>query len=97
MITRQDMMKDSANLHDVYFRQYVTNSVKQRVLSVIDLNKILASTDKYFNDIPLACWDRLFPLGSQELRKQLGECNSISTTVCIAKAAARLLKEEHKQ
>lgn len=95
MITRQEYMQGSINLHDTYFRQFVTDSVKQRVARVIGVDRIKDSTDKHFNDIPLRLWVSMFPLGSQELRKQLGECNSFSTTVCIAKAAARMIKEEN--
>lgn len=95
MITHADYMKDNSNLHHTYFSQFVTDSVKKRVERTIGLDRIKASTGKHFNDIPLAMWYAMYPIYSGELLEQLGEWNTISTTVCVAKAAARIIKEEN--
>ena len=96
MITRQEYIQDSANLHQAYYAQFVDNYILNLVKSNIGLIKIKQSNDQYFNDIPLTQWDRLHGIISMRCRakyKQLGECNSLSTSVCIAKSAARILKE----
>lgn len=95
MITRQEYMQDSTNLHHDYYSQFVTPCIKQRVERTIGIDRIKASTAEHFNDIPLAEWSAMYPIYSVKLSKQLGECSSISTAVCIAKAAARMIKEEN--
>lgn len=98
MFSRQQYMNKECS-HEQYFRQFVTPFVKALVQDAIGLEAINASTDKHLNDIPLQRWDRLHPGISEitkALRKHAGECNSISTSVCIAKQAARMLQEDEK-
>lgn len=95
MITRQEYMKDSTNLHQAYYAQFVDAYILSLVKSSIGITKIKQSNNKYFNDIPLGLWYRLHGIISTYCRakyKQVGEYNSLATSVCIAKAAARILK-----
>lgn len=59
MITRQDYMKDSSNLHRKYWAQFVNDNVKRYLLSSISKEELLKSTDPHLNDIKLARWDAL--------------------------------------
>ena len=59
MITSKEYMADSANLHQAFFLQFATTATFNIVKSHIGVKAILASTDKYFNDIPLVKWDML--------------------------------------
>ena len=106
LITRKEYMADSKNLHKLYYEQFVTSGVIQLVKNRIGLQRIINSTDPYFNDIPLIEWDRLNGLVktySDTRKKSEAEgCEkgkylwSLSDGVCIAKAAARMIKSSHK-
>ncbi len=105
MLTRQDYMKDSSNLHHKYYSQFVTNNTLQFVRSSIGMDKIRASTDPHLNDIVKHShggaggwiWD-YSPINLDLAR----ECNEVSvgclpsqsTCTCIGKAAARILLEK---
>jgi hypothetical protein len=62
--------------------------------------RILESNDPYFNDIPLAEWNRLDVSVRQLVGRMIRECNgpkagvSPSDCVCAAKSAARIIKAE---
>jgi hypothetical protein len=85
-------------LHHEYYEQWVCPWLTSIVQSAIGMKAIKASTDPWLNDIPLAQWDRLDGIvrdyGARK-NKELGNGSvwSLSDTVCITKAAARLLKE----
>lgn len=97
MITREEYMKDSAKLHNAYWEQFVTPEVIALVNRNISTAEIKSSEDKYFNDIKLVRWDSLYYQGlpqlTLKLRQQAKEDNSLGASVCIAKAAARIIKE----
>lgn len=82
-----------------YYGQFVNADVKRVVLNFIGVNRIMNSTDKHFNDIPLAMWDNLFgALKMSFLKKNMeinnNNCVSLADIVCMAKEAARQIKED---
>jgi hypothetical protein len=86
--------------HGQYYGQpaFCTPEVKSLVARAIGLKRILASKDPHFNDIPLERWDALHPAIVIMVGRAIREANgnggiALSDTVCIAKAAARLIKE----
>ena len=104
MISRADYMVDSAHLHSEYFSQFVTQGTRDQVAAQIGLERIKVSTDPYFNDIPLKEWDQLTGYnGCSKWKcdlichtakiKEADEWLTLNTLVCIAKEAARQLKE----
>lgn len=98
MITREEYMQDSANLHNEYYAQFVNPSITHIVLTGIGKDAILNSTDEHFNDIPLRKWDllsdRIKYEISSKLLKEAGGIRSLSTYVCVAKQAARMFKQK---
>lgn len=52
------------------------------------------STDKHMNDIPLRKWDSLRIYPRDGAMKECGDYLTLAGKVCIAKAAARMIKEE---
>jgi hypothetical protein len=96
--------KESTEAHNDYYSQFVTPYVLELVKSRIGVDKISASKDEHFNDIPLSSWDaiwlrhegrRMFivpPPSVSALLKEAGEGNSASTGTCILKQAARIIK-----
>jgi hypothetical protein len=99
--TRAEYMKESntngMEAHRKYFGQFVTEGTKSRVISSIGLKRILSSTNEHFNDIPLVTWDRLTPQlpGSAGFSKA-GDYYTLANGVCLAKEAARQIKEAHE-
>ena len=100
---------DGKCTHHEYYSQFVTDDIKQLVINSIGKEAIQRSTDPHLNDIPLVKWDRLNTtvraLVDRNLHKELhnatyGERDkdkfiwSLSEGVCIAKAAARIVKSE---
>lgn len=85
--------------HDQYYRQYINKEILDFVCKSIGKDKIMTSKDKNFNDIPLKYWDYI----SKQVQNmcdatmhKLGEVQSLSTGVCIAKAAAKLIRNTEK-
>ena len=105
MITRKQYMNKEFT-HAEYYAQFVDDSLKAYVADAIGKDKIKKSTDPYFNDIDLIQWDRLHGVIRMHCGKSLSESNSstcapgsrggvsLSDTVCVAKAAARQIREE---
>ena len=102
--TRAEYMRDAqqegrgpSKAHRRYFGQFVTPGTKYRVLSVIGLERLMASTDEHFNDIPLSAWDGMVPLlpGSGSFEKA-GDYYTLANGVCLAKEAARQIVEAAK-
>lgn len=96
--TRKQYMAGECT-HEQYYGQFVTPAVIQTVLQKIDEAQIKRSTDPAFNDIPLYKWDWLHSHIGTLVGRALMEANggigySLSDTVCVAKAAARMIKEE---
>jgi hypothetical protein len=102
-MTREDYMgfssfkytkEERMEAHRKFYAQFVSDATIRFVVSIIGADVIKASTDEHMNDIPLRRWDCMhgnLPLAVS--LKSLGESNSISTTVCIAKEAARIFAE----
>lgn len=93
-ITRKEYMADSSRLHQPYYKQFLTYQMIAYVGNSIGLDRIKASTDEHFNDIELREWDKLSAILPMtfDLRKQAGEDASLGTQVCIAKAAAQVIR-----
>lgn len=95
MHTRKDYM-DGNVTHREYYGQLVTPDVIGVVEYGIGTTAILNSNDEAFNDIPLRRWDNLRGGIIKTVHKlPVGEIWSDCTVVCIAKEAARQIKELH--
>lgn len=91
-----------------YYGQFATPAVQSLVRGRIGLKRIMASTDESFNDIPLREWDAMHGTLPDSVIRALCESNSstyangakvysLSDTVCVVKAAARLIKDNMAQ
>jgi hypothetical protein len=97
-ITRKQYLNHEAD-HDAYYGQFVTPRIINLVSQQIGTDKILVSTRESFNDIPLDKWDKIYPFpliatGKGSKLDEAGDNYSLSTHVCIAKQAARIIKEQ---
>jgi hypothetical protein len=97
LIPRSQYMDHSVS-HQEYYSQFVTPAILSLVRSAIGKKNIKTSTDEHFNDIPLHRWDLLasYPvmMAASKPLKECGDGFSLSGVVCIAKAAARIIKGE---
>lgn len=94
MKTRKEYL-DKKCTHAEFYGQFVNESVKRYVLSGIGKDAILNSNDENFNDIPLSMWDAIGPRLLLPISfKSIGDITTLSGLVCIAKEAARQIKEE---
>ena len=80
--------------HREYHAQFVSESVKNRVVCHIGMDKLLASTDEHLNDIPLNLWDKLDPVGSKATWDAAGDYATMAGHTCIYKEAARQVIEQ---
>lgn len=104
-MNRQEYLasKDT-NAHREYYAQFVDEYVMRFVDRSIGHNAIMNSTDPHFNDILLVKWDRLETAIRGFCIGKMTEINgvysnrmvgfSLSDTVCIAKEAAKQIKEK---
>ena len=98
MYTRKQYMDNEVS-HAEYYAQFGIHLIKL-VENRIGKQRILESNDPYFNDIPLAEWNRLDVSVRQLVGRMIRECNgpkagvSPSDCVCAAKSAARIIKAE---
>ena len=94
MYTRKQYMNKEVS-HDDYYSQFGTHVI-DLVVNQIGKDRILKSTDKNMNDIPLAEWDGLQMMITCSVGNLFATLNgnrlSLSDCVCIAKSAARLFK-----
>lgn len=102
-ITRSEYMKDSS-LHGEYFAQFVTESIKSllpdvtdRIANTTTILDAVQNGEGYLNEIPLKWWDSQSWIASSYAKglKQAEEQNTLSTQVCILKAAARIKVKEY--
>lgn len=96
MFTRKDYLEGRCD-HRAYYAQFVSAGVRQCVAQSIGVKCIRASADPYFNDIPLPRWDSVFqpiPAGIASALRAAGDYPTLAGAVCIAKEAARQIKEE---
>ena len=80
--------------HEEYFGQFVNDHIKNMVKTHIGIERILKSSDKHMNDIPLKEWDDLSYILRVDF-KSVGGYNSLACRVCVLKEAARQLKREY--
>lgn len=101
MFTREQYMAaplaERRAAHRKYYGQFVTPAIKALVLIRIGKDRIVASQDPHFNDIPLNEWDNLAVLHQSSLA--IPEENgkrywSLGGGVCILKEAASQIREE---
>jgi len=96
MKTRKEYMSGVIS-HADYYAQFVTDPTLIGVYHVIGIKRLLASTDKNLNDISLHLWDRIgLDSGAYKLLKSANDSYSLATSVCINKAAARILINQNK-
>lgn len=103
---RKDYMSKKCS-HDEYYAQFVNSGVIEIVSFHIGKDKILASEDEHFNDIPLKQWDVLAEPLRHCCGRAVSDSNdsthgeptkkgyitvSLSDMGCVAKAAARQIK-----
>lgn len=94
--TRQDYL-DGKCTHREYYSQFVTNGIKNSVLSSFG-DELFSSKDEHFNDIKLTRWDMLANYavrgnGVSEKMKERGDYLTLAGSVCILKEAAKQIKE----
>jgi hypothetical protein len=82
---------DKEVTHRQYYGQFVNDWLKTIVSNSIGIDRIKASTDDRFNDIPLAEWDQL----SGILPNTNFDTSDLCSKVCILKEAAKQIREEH--
>ncbi len=97
MFTRDDYMQKKCS-HREFYAQFVTTSLRDLVRSRIGEVAIKASIDDHLNDIPLCRWDAMQNLiipRIHTVHKQMGYSGgaSLSDCVCVAKEAAKQIKE----
>ena len=97
---RQDYL-DNRCTHEQYYDQYVSLHVKNIVIGCIGRLAIVRSNDTNFNDIDLSNWDALGSLivGAVGRKKfqELGDVPTLNGIVCIAKTAARQIRDAELQ
>lgn len=84
--------------HRRYYAQFVNQRTIDYVVRAIGADRLLASTDPHFNDIPLPKWDNLvryLPLAAS--LRDTGDYLTLGGGVCIAKEAARQYVERWQQ
>lgn len=106
MITYKEYMANSNfDTHHQFYSQFVTEGVKNRVALAVDIEllaKDFAEGDKHLNK-SYSCskvWERIMPCTPYNvytMLREAGDCNSISTQVCIVKAAAHILIDEYNK
>ena len=105
MMNRTEYLQSKdPNAHREYYAQFVDEYVMRFVDRSIGHNAIMNSTDPHLNDILLVKWDRLETAIRGFCIGKMAEINgvysnrmvgfSLSDTVCIAKEAAKQIKEK---
>lgn len=95
--TRQDYLEGQCDF-DQYYGQFITKSVELRVSLNIGITRIVRSTDRSFNDIPLKLWDDLgFDRWTSiaEQLKSVGDVPSLSLNACLGKAMAKQIRDRY--
>ena len=108
MITRQEYLTSKdPDIHQKYYAQFVTEELKQLVLSTFGIDKLRSAYEESetLDAIPVHHWDCLLEVGDRhilpgyinlDLLKQAGQPATLSTMTCISKNAARQLIKEYK-
>lgn len=94
--TRRQYLNKECTHHE-YYSQFVTTITWISLTGRISAERIKASTDPNFNDIPLAIWDSL-PKHPPAVTEALRDCGDVPVKaghVCIYKAAALQIKNSN--
>lgn len=88
---------DSIVAFHLYYGQFVTPYVKELVRERIGEDRIRASKDVHFNDIPLKLWDELIPCVQHGISVRNEDingtrCVSMCECVCTLKTAAHIIR-----
>lgn len=103
IFTRCDYVFNNKCSHDQYYSQFVTESVKQLVLSRWSKNtlKKAYAENQHFNSIPLVKWDAMADIlkchhSTMRLLAKANESSgtSLSDRVCVLKQAAKMIVME---
>lgn len=95
IFTRRDYLaasREQGSYHR-YYSQFVTEHTVRVVVDVIGGERILASTDPHFNDIPLINWDVLPAVYDKDKLKLAGDYITLAGKVSIMKTAARMWRD----
>ena len=95
MISRSDYI-NGQGLHRAYYAQFVVDAHYSRLSNSVGIDRILASKDEHFNDIPLELWDKVsapVPAVTAQIMRECGDYPTLAGAVCTLKEAARQLKE----
>ena len=95
LITREEYMKNSTNLHHEYYSQFITESTIAFIRERIGIKKLRSSKCEHLNDLYKMSqgdagtwiWDST-PINMQ-LAHEAKEGNSMSTHTCVGKACAK--------
>ncbi len=101
MITRQQYMENSAELHHEYYLQFANFRTTQFIQSRIGMKALMSSKDKCFNDIIRHSdggrggwvWDET-PI-TTDLLRECGESDCCVTRTCVGKVVASKLVFSH--
>jgi hypothetical protein len=88
--------EQDAALHRAYYAQFVTDAIRTMVVDAIGEDRIKASTDPHFNDIPLLRWDGIamhLPASVGAHLKREGDWLTADGAVCILKESAQQIRE----
>lgn len=93
IFTHSDYMSDKCT-HRQYYGQFVNADTISLVARAFGNDRLLASKDEHFNDIPLALWDALVPHAPGSAKfKEAGDFYTLAGGVCMLKEAARQIVE----
>lgn len=97
MKTRNDYISGKCT-HREYYAQFVTSDIKAAVENKFTKARLIEAfkQDEHFNTIPLHQWDNLTYICRSigYMLKQAGDSYTLSSGVCILKAAARIIATE---
>ncbi len=97
MFTRKDYLSNKCTRHE-YYMQFAASNLKNILFMHIGEDRIKASKDASFNDIPLKLWDNLPMINytTAEKMREAGDYPTLAGKVCIYKAIAEEVRDEDK-
>lgn len=103
ILTRAEYIKnyhggpEGTALHRRFYAQFVNDQTINHVLRHISGDKLLASTDESFNDIPMREWDNAAIHPPMAIKfAAVGDFPSAAGLVCVLKEAARQYVESRQ-
>ena len=93
VFTRKDYMAGRCS-HERYYAQFITDVTRSALLWAIPAERIIASTDAHFNDIPLRLWDELPNYVSGRRMEAAGDFPTPAGKVCVYKTLAKQIRRE---